>query len=144
MPHGGGAATTGSVFLQEGLIHRTSRGLAVRSKSELIIAERLAAAGVAFEYEKPLTLAGRTRYPDFTIEDEISGRTIYWEHRGMLDRASYPASWEFKLRWYQENGVLPVEEGGGSSGTLLMTDDSPTHGFDALQLDALIRKYILS
>src|SRR5262249_22697185 len=29
----------GSVFLQEGLIHRTSKGLAMRSKSELIIAE---------------------------------------------------------------------------------------------------------
>ena len=29
----------GSVFLQEGLIHRTSKGLPVRSKSELIIAE---------------------------------------------------------------------------------------------------------
>ena len=55
----------GSVFLQEGLIHRTSKGLAVRSKSELIIAEALSNAGIAFEYEKPLTLGGSVRYPDF-------------------------------------------------------------------------------
>ena len=33
--------TKGSIFLQEGLIHRTSKGLAVRSKSELTIAEAL-------------------------------------------------------------------------------------------------------
>jgi len=45
-----------SVFLQEGLIHRTSKGQAMRSKSELLIAEALIGASVAFEYEKPLTL----------------------------------------------------------------------------------------
>jgi hypothetical protein len=89
--------TKGSVFLQEGLIHRTSKGLAVRSKSELIIAEALTNSGISFEYEKPLTLGGQTRYPDFTIEDEISGRTIYWEHLGMLERLDYRRSWEKKL-----------------------------------------------
>ena len=86
--------------MQDGLIHRTSKGVAVRSKSELLIAEALTAAAVDFEYEKPLTLSGQTRYPDFTIEDEISGRTIYWEHLGMLDRPDYRASWERKLAWY--------------------------------------------
>jgi hypothetical protein len=64
----------GSVFLQEGLIHRTRWGLAVRSKSELIIAEALDYAGFRPEYENPLVLGGSTRHPDFTIEDEISGR----------------------------------------------------------------------
>jgi len=84
----------GSVFLQSGLVHRTSSGLAVRSKSELAIAEALSHAGVTFEYEKPLTLGGSTRYPDFTIEDEISGRTVYWEHLGLLERPDYRAHWE--------------------------------------------------
>ena len=37
----------GSVFMQEGLIDRTSKGLAVRSKSELSIAEAFITAGVA-------------------------------------------------------------------------------------------------
>jgi hypothetical protein len=53
--------TKGSVFLQDGLIHRTSTGLAVRSKSELIIAEALSNAGIAFEYEKPLSLGNSHR-----------------------------------------------------------------------------------
>jgi hypothetical protein len=39
---------------------------------------------MAFEYEDPLELDGTIRYPDFTIEDEISGRTVYWEHLGMM------------------------------------------------------------
>ncbi len=89
----------GSVFLQEGLIHRTSKGQAMRSKSELLIAEALINAGVAFEYEKALTLGGLTRYPDFTIEDEITGRTIYWEHLGMLSRPDYRERWEAKRTW---------------------------------------------
>lgn len=51
----------GSVFLQDGLLHRTSKGLAVRSKSELIIADALTHAGILFEYEKPLTMGEGNR-----------------------------------------------------------------------------------
>lgn len=114
----------GSTFLQEGLVYRTARGLAVRSKSEWIISEALASSGVAFEYEKALTLAGVTRYPDFTIEDEIRGNNYYWEHLGMLDRPDYRKAWDKKLAWYKANGILPVEEGGGPKGILVTTRES--------------------
>lgn len=120
----------GSTFLQEGLVYRTGRGLTVRSKSEWIISEALSNAGVAFEYEKALTLGGVTRYPDFTIEDEISGNTYYWEHLGMLDRAEYRRSWEKKLAWYRANDILPVEDGGGTKGSLITTRESATAPFD--------------
>ncbi len=49
----------------------------VRSKSELIIANALAAKGVDYAYERPLTIEGVTKYPDFTIEDMESGQTFY-------------------------------------------------------------------
>ena len=91
---------------------------------------QLANAGVAFEYEKALTLGGVTRYPDFTIEDEISGSTYYWEHLGMLDRAEYRRSWEKKLAWYRANDIVPVEDGGGTKGTLITTRESSTEPFD--------------
>jgi hypothetical protein len=132
----------GSVFLQEGLIHRTSKGLAVRSKSELVIAEALLAAGIPFEYEKPLTLGGTTRYPDFTIEDEISGRTVVWEHLGMLERKEYRCSWEEKLTWYRANDVLPVEEGVGARGVLVTTKESSESGFDAAVVQAMIQQHL--
>ncbi|HET6145565.1 MAG TPA: AAA family ATPase [Candidatus Acidoferrales bacterium] len=134
--------TKGSVFLQEGLIHRTSKGLAVRSKSELIIAEALSNAGIEFEYEKPLSLGGSPRYPDFTIDDEISGRVVFWEHLGMLERADYKRSWEKKLAWYRSNGVLPAEEGAGPNGMLVTTTESSSAGFDSAAVQNVIRKFL--
>lgn len=128
----------GSVFMQKNLIHRTSKGLAVRSKSELILAEAFLSAGVGFEYEKSLTLGGKTRYPDFTIEDEISGRTIYWEHLGMLLREDYRKSWERKLAWYRENGILPLGEAKSGNPVLVTTDDSAESGLDLVQVKKLI------
>lgn len=128
----------GSVFMQQGLIHRTSKGLAVRSKSELILAEAFLSAGVSFEYEKPLTLGGKTRYPDFTIEDEISGRTFYWEHLGMLAREDYRQSWEKKLAWYRANGVLPLGEAKSGAPVLVTTTDSVESGLDLMQVKKII------
>jgi hypothetical protein len=132
----------GSLFLQEGLIHRTSKGLAVRSKSELIIAEALISVGIAFEYEKPLLLGGRVRYPDFTIDDEISGRIIFWEHLGMLEREDYRVSWEKKLAWYREQGVLPAGEGDGPNGTLVTTTESSKEGFNIATVKAIIQQHL--
>ncbi len=132
----------GSLFLQEGLIHRTSTGVAVRSKSELLVYEALRHAGFQPEYEKALMLGGSTRYPDFTIDDEISGRTVYWEHLGMLERDEYRRSWEKKLAWYRANKVLPAEEGGGENGMLVTTAESTTAGFNHADIQDRIRKYL--
>lgn len=134
--------TKGSVFLQEGLIHRTSKGVAVRSKSELIIAEALSNAGIAFEYEKPLALGGSVRYPDFTIDDDISGRIVFWEHLGMLEREDYRRSWESKLKWYRSQGVMPSDEGIGPNGMLVTTTESSSSGFDSSAVQAVIRRYL--
>src|SRR5262249_14556225 len=66
-------------FLEERLIHRTERGDIVRSKSELVIADKLHSRGIDYAYEQPLTLGdGRVRYPDFTIADHARGVTFYW------------------------------------------------------------------
>ncbi|MBI3957614.1 MAG: AAA family ATPase [Chloroflexi bacterium] len=132
----------GSVFLQEGLTHRTSTGLAVRSKSELIIYETLRQAGYRPEYEKPLTIGGRTYYPDFTIEDEISGLTVYWEHLGRMDLQGYQQRWAAKLARYRANGILPAEEGGGPQGSLVTTTESPTTGFDFTTVQKAISDHL--
>lgn len=128
----------GSTFLQKGLIHRTSRGLAVRSKSELLIAEALHASGMPFEYEKALTLGGVTRYPDFTLEDDISGRVVYWEHLGMLDRDEYRRSWERKQTWYATNEIYPASMAKPGSPILVTTSDSSTQGIDMVSVRKLI------
>jgi hypothetical protein len=72
---------SGPRFLDQHLLHRTSRGEFVRSKSEL--AEKLHGMGIAYVQEEPVLLGGKARWPDFTIADDESGVAYYWEHLGM-------------------------------------------------------------
>jgi hypothetical protein len=65
----------GGTFLEDRLIHRTSRAETVRSKSEVIIANLLHAKDIDYHYEHPLELGGVVKYPDFTIEDDDAGIT---------------------------------------------------------------------
>lgn len=130
----------GSVFLEDRLIHRTGNGLAVRSKSELLIAEALENKNVPFRYEQPLQRSGKTYFPDFTISDEITGRTVYWEHLGMLDDENYVRSWNRKSSWYRSNGILPYEESENGEAVLVTTQDSPQSGLDMAEVRRLIEE----
>ena len=131
-------------FLEEGLIHRTERGDLVRSKSELVIADKLHARGIDYAYEQPLVLPnGRTRYPDFTIADHARGVTFYWEHLGMLDDPGYRARWEGKRAEYLECGIGHHEDGGGPEGTLIETRDEPGGRLDAAAIASVIDEVIL-
>jgi ATP-dependent exoDNAse (exonuclease V) alpha subunit len=139
--------TKGSVFMQEGLVYRTSTGIAVRSKSELLVYETLLNAKIQPEYEKALMLGGSTRYPDFTIADEISGRTVYWEHLGMLERDDYRKSWEKKLAWYRANKVRPADEpsvvaGDDENGILVTTQETSAAPFNLREVQEKIRKFL--
>jgi len=125
--------------LDANLVHRTSRGEAVRSKSEVIIANLLHARAVDYVYEYPFQGAdGTKRYPDFTIEDDDLGVTYLWEHLGMLHVARYRKAWERKLEWYRANGVLPLDEGGGERATLLTTRDGPDGDLDSSAINSLV------
>lgn len=126
-------------FLEAGLIHRTRSGISVRSKSEVIIADLLYSKGIPFEYERELRMAdGTRRAPDFTVEDDTSGTTYYWEHLGMLQRPSYRRSWEKKLAWYEAHDILPLADGGGPAGTLVTTEDGHDGGISSADIEELI------
>ncbi|WP_456314822.1 ATP-dependent DNA helicase [Pseudomonas shirazensis] len=107
-------------YLEKNLIHQASDGKMLRSKSELLIYQRLIDNNLNPLYEKKLTIKEVEKLPDFTIENEESGEVYYWEHCGMLFDDEYKQRWEEKYQWYQENGIL---EGGGSNGTLIVTED---------------------
>jgi hypothetical protein len=130
--------SVGDAFLEERLIHLTSRGEAVRSKSEVIIANLLHARRVDYHYEQALELDSVVKYPDFTIEDDNTGVTFFWEHCGMLHDPAYRRRWENKKRWYRSHDILPGDEGGGTNGTLIVTSDQPDGGIDSPQIAALI------
>ena len=125
-------------FLEASLIHRTRNGLAVRSKSEVDIANLLYSKGIEFEYEQPLTFGdGSWKSPDFTI-NYTTGTTFYWEHLGMLQRPSYLRRWKQKFEWYREHGVLRHEEGGGPAGTLIVTEDGSDGSISSAYMEALV------
>jgi len=116
-------------FMEEGLIHQTKRGESVRSKSEVIVAGLLHAKGIDYEYEIPLRgNDGSVRYPDFTFEDDDLGRTIYWEHLGLLHKPDYKARWEKKLEWYEEQGIYPYQEADDNARAILFTSKDDANG----------------
>jgi hypothetical protein len=126
-------------FLERGLIHQTRKGILVRSKSEVIVADLLYSKNIEFQYEQGLTVSdGTSRFPDFTIVDDMTGTTYYWEHLGMLSRPSYRTKWEAKREWYRSHGILHHDEGGGPNGTLLTTEDGDDGSISSAAIEALI------
>jgi hypothetical protein len=119
-------------YRPEGLIHRTSDGTPVRSKSEVIVYDVLSALGLSLKYEEPLIAKSGDpkdfRLPDFTIYHQ--GRTWYWEHLGLLDKASYREDWQLKQQWYGDNGywerVLTSEDHPGGLGGIVYADEIRT------------------
>jgi hypothetical protein len=127
-------------FYEENLIHRTSNGEWVRSKSEVIIADHLYRGGIEPPiYELPLTIGGVTKYPDFTIEDAESGENYYWEHCGMLHVPTYLKRWKEKLAWYEANGI---REGGGPNGTLIITHDEANGSIDSANILRILNEVL--
>jgi len=112
-------------YYSKDLIHQASDGEMLRSKSELLIYQRLLDKGIKPIYEKELELKEVKKLPDFTIENPDTGEVYYWEHCGMLHDPKYRKRWEEKYRWYLENDILPIEQGKGKNGTLIISEDKP-------------------
>lgn len=95
----------GSIPFVQNLIHRTKKGIYVRSKSEVIIANLLHDAEIEFQYERRFDTETGWRLPDFSIAtgaDEI----IILEHLGMMHKPSYREEWEKKKEFYEKHGYV--------------------------------------
>ena len=89
------------------LMYKTSQGVYVRSKSELIIAERLEKQNIPYRYEWPLKLRdGQIVYPDFTILHPQTLKIYYFEHFGMIGNPEYADNAIRKINTYAVNGIL--------------------------------------
>ena len=117
------------------LKHRTRKGDAVRSKSEVVVADILHALGISYLYEEPLFSRSDPRdfrLPDFTASFE--GDVYYWEHLGMLTVPSYREAWERKRKWYEDNGYAE---------RLITSEDGRDGSIDAARIERIARERIL-
>lgn len=90
----------------EGKDKITSRGLHMRSKSEVMIAELLYQYGIPFRYEEPLYIEGFMLVPDFTFRGPDLLK-FYWEYCGMMDDPKYVDHHIWKKNLYERNGIVP-------------------------------------
>ena len=100
-------------FIARAKKHCASNGTGVRSKQELYIMNQLLAVEF-FDvyYEKKLTANSRTRYPDFTVRNKITGTEFYWEHFGINNQVEYAEDMAEKIQWYRSIGHRCVDKGG--------------------------------
>ncbi len=91
----------------EQLLHKTSAGIYVRSKSEAMIVMFLHMHKIPFRYECALNLGNITIHPDFTVRHPETGEIFYWEHFGRMDDPVYSRKVPSKLQLYIANGIIP-------------------------------------
>jgi len=119
----------------------TVNGEHVKSKSELIIADRLERAGVPYHYEEALPLAEEKLgqfmvwYPDFKVLNTRTGKEYWWEHFGMMDNPDYFATIKYKLMVYAMNDIFMGDN-------LIVTLETTRSQLNTEYVDAIIRHYL--
>ncbi len=119
----------------------------VRSKSEVIIANALKAAGIPYRYEFPLLMDKNADNPDYPDYDFcklhpdfycLNLRTrqeFAWEHFGMMDDPEYAARAAEKLQLYAENGFFPGKN-------LIVTMETSKKQLSSKMLKEIIKTYL--
>lgn len=113
----------------------TERGELVRSKSEVLIANKLLSNGIPYRYEPECTLSGATLHPDFTVLNTRTRQEFVWEHFGMADNVDYATSAFARLQLYQKNGYL-------TDGKLIATFESPAQPLDGRYIQKVIDRLL--
>lgn len=124
-----------STYMPQHKRHTTSRGLKVRSKSELLIAEKLSEHGILFRYEQILEIGGIEYAPDFTIL-RPDGQQIYWEHCGLTSNTRYMSHHWQKMQAYSEAGILPWKN-------LIVTYDDEDGILDMAAVESEIKNKVM-
>lgn len=119
----------------------TLNGEKVRSKSEVIIADRLKAAGIIYYYEGRVIFDSmyadeiKVWFPDFQVFNCRTGEKLYWEHFGLMDSPDYCASCQYKLETYAKHGIIMGKN-------LIVTMESSKHPLNTEYIDLLINSFL--
>ena len=94
-----------SDYMPERKNKKTSRGLLVRSRAELLICEKCYELDIPFRYEQVLRIGKYELAPDFTFRDS-QGEEFYMEYCGMMDDMDYVKRYLWKLDQYHRAGIF--------------------------------------
>lgn len=113
----------------------TAVGLKVRTKSEVIVAEKLDAYQLPHRYEEMIYIENYSFAPDFTI---LTPNGIwYWEHCGKVHDKGYLGHHDWKMGMYRRAGIVPWKN-------LIVTYDDENGGIDTRIIEAEIRNKLLT
>ena len=117
--------------------HYTMRGEHVRSKSEILIADRLYCRGVPYHYELAFSPneGVSIRHPDFTVLNTRTLEEFYWEHLGKMDDPRYSVTAKEKVEWFAAYGIVPGRR-------LIVTFETSTSPLNTKYVDKLIELYL--
>ena len=113
----------------------TLKGERVRSKSEVIIADRLYTSGIPYKYECPLVIGNEVIHPDFTILRVSDRKILYLEHNGMVGDQEYGDDMVDRINKYSLAGIMQNDK-------LYFTFESANRPLDVRTLDKLIEEVI--
>ena len=115
----------------------TSRGLRVRSKSEIIIAEKYDEYNIPYKYECPLYLEGfGNARPDFTVLNIRYRRIKYHEHLGKMDDPAYAERNIKKIKAYEDNGFILGRD-------LIVTFETKNNPINPIDIERVIKNHFL-
>ncbi len=114
----------------------TSKELRVRSKSEVIIAEKLDSEGIPFRYEYPIAIKGAgVVHPDFYCLNVRTRKEFAWEHFGLMDDPDYATQAVKKIELYAKAGYTIGDK-------LIATFETSTNPLNAKYVGNVIKNFL--
>lgn len=121
-------------FKKDAPVFKTLKNERVRSKSEVIIADRLREKGIPYRYECPLKIGNKVIHPDFTILRMSDRRILYHEHCGKMGDPVYTEDLITRAKDYNKAGIILGDR-------LFYTFESETTPLDMTLLDNIIDQH---
>ena len=120
-------------FSKNAPVFYTLMGERVRSKSEVIIADKFFAKGIPYKYECPILIGETIIHPDFTILRLSDRKILYHEHCGKMGVPGYVNDMLERVNNYGRAGVFVGDR-------LFFTFESADQPLDMSWLDEFIEK----
>ena len=96
----------GKPFKDDAPVYMTIKGERVRSKSEVMLADRLFFRGMPYKYECPIMIDGIVIHPDFSMKRMSDNKIIYHEHCGKMDDPEYYSDLVERINLYNQAGIM--------------------------------------